>query len=274
MGTRPPRGRHSEVALTTTDDGAKADWPAGGQTPWIPQEEEEEETATEKEASEETKTEKAAVEETKTEKVAVEETKTEKATSKKKGGDNGGEGEPRNPRDNTEDGGRPCGPGTWDDEARESGVASEPEETREQRENHHRASHGPGGSWLWKEEEKEETATEKEASEETKTEKAAVEETKTEKVAVEETKTEKATSKKKGGDNGGEGEPRNPRDNTEDGGRPCGPGTWDDEARESGVASEPEETREQRENHHRASHGPGGSWLWKVRSLWANRGAN
>ncbi|KAJ1092965.1 hypothetical protein NDU88_006075 [Pleurodeles waltl] len=102
MGTHPPRGRHSEVALTTTDDGAKADWPAGGQRPWIPQEGEEEETATEKAASEETKTEKAA----------DEETKTEKATSKEKGGGNGGEGEPRNPRDNPEDGGRPCGPGT------------------------------------------------------------------------------------------------------------------------------------------------------------------
>ncbi|KAJ1186213.1 hypothetical protein NDU88_002996 [Pleurodeles waltl] len=68
MGTRPPRGRHSEVALTTTDDGAKADWPAGGQRPWIPQEGGEEETATEKTASEETKTGKAADEETATEK--------------------------------------------------------------------------------------------------------------------------------------------------------------------------------------------------------------
>ncbi|KAJ1191532.1 hypothetical protein NDU88_000848 [Pleurodeles waltl] len=61
MGTRSPRGRHSEVALTTTDDGAKADWPAGGQRPWIPQEEAaNEETATEKTAKEETAKEEAA----------------------------------------------------------------------------------------------------------------------------------------------------------------------------------------------------------------------
>ncbi|KAJ1109762.1 hypothetical protein NDU88_007121 [Pleurodeles waltl] len=150
MGTRPPRGRHSEVALTTTDDGAKADWPAGGQRPWIPQEAASEETATEKAASEETATEKAASEETATEKATSEETVTEKATSEEKGGGNGGGGEPRNPRDNPEDGGRPRGPGTWDDEARGSGVAPEPEGTREQRGDHHRASHGPGGSWLWK----------------------------------------------------------------------------------------------------------------------------
>ncbi|KAJ1203164.1 hypothetical protein NDU88_006957 [Pleurodeles waltl] len=61
MGTRSPRGWHSEVALTTTDDGAKADWPAGGQRPWIPQEEAaNEETATEKTAKEETAKEEAA----------------------------------------------------------------------------------------------------------------------------------------------------------------------------------------------------------------------
>ncbi|KAJ1193733.1 hypothetical protein NDU88_003029 [Pleurodeles waltl] len=118
MGTRPPRGRHSEVALTTTDDGAKADWPAGSQRPWIPQEaaSEEtatekatsEETATEKATSEETATEKATSEETATEKATSEETATEKATSEEKGGGNGGGGEPRNPRDNPEDGGRPA----------------------------------------------------------------------------------------------------------------------------------------------------------------------
>ncbi|KAJ1215548.1 hypothetical protein NDU88_003156 [Pleurodeles waltl] len=108
MGTRPPRGRHSEVALTTTDDGAQADWPAGGQRPWIPQEAESEETATEKATSEETATEKATSEETATEKATSEETATEKATSEEtatekatseeKGGGNGGGGEPRNPR--------------------------------------------------------------------------------------------------------------------------------------------------------------------------------
>ncbi|KAJ1079832.1 hypothetical protein NDU88_000065 [Pleurodeles waltl] len=58
---RSPRGRHSEVAPTTTDDGAKADWPAGGQRPWIPQEAGAiEETATEKTAKEETAKEEAA----------------------------------------------------------------------------------------------------------------------------------------------------------------------------------------------------------------------
>ncbi|KAJ1118607.1 hypothetical protein NDU88_006797 [Pleurodeles waltl] len=145
MGTRPPRGRHSEVALKTTDDGAKADWPAGGQRPWIPQEAgANEETATEKTAKEETAKEDAANE---AEGAADENGGT---TSEEKGGGNGGGGEPRNPKDNPEDGGRPRGPGTCDDEARGSGVVPEPEGTREQRGDHHRASHGPGGSWLWK----------------------------------------------------------------------------------------------------------------------------
>ncbi|KAJ1153168.1 hypothetical protein NDU88_005930 [Pleurodeles waltl] len=130
MGTLSPRGRHSEVASTTTDDEDKADWPAGGQRPGIPQEE----AANEEAANEE---EGAAIE-------------NGGATSEEKGGGNGRRGEPHNPEDNPEDGGRPRCPGTCDDDARGSGVVPEPEGTREQRGDHHRASHGPGGSWLWK----------------------------------------------------------------------------------------------------------------------------
>ncbi|KAJ1206209.1 hypothetical protein NDU88_001618 [Pleurodeles waltl] len=95
MGTRSPRGRHSEVASTTTNDGAKADWPAGGQRPWIPQEAgANEETATEKTATEEMAKEEAANE---AEGAADENGGT---TSEEKGGGNGGGGEPRNPKDN------------------------------------------------------------------------------------------------------------------------------------------------------------------------------
>ncbi|KAJ1143867.1 hypothetical protein NDU88_010169 [Pleurodeles waltl] len=56
MGTLSPRGRHSEVASTTSDDEVKADWPAGGQRPGIPQENEEaenEEAENEEAANEE-----------------------------------------------------------------------------------------------------------------------------------------------------------------------------------------------------------------------------
>ncbi|KAJ1177443.1 hypothetical protein NDU88_002698 [Pleurodeles waltl] len=93
MGTFSPRGRHSEVASTTSDDEVKADWPAGGQRPGIPQEEE----ANEEEANEE-----AANEE---EGAAIE---NGGATSEEKGGGNGRRGEPHNPEDNPEDGGRPA----------------------------------------------------------------------------------------------------------------------------------------------------------------------
>ncbi|KAJ1101240.1 hypothetical protein NDU88_006312, partial [Pleurodeles waltl] len=72
MGTLSPRGRHSEVASTTSDDEVKADWPAGGQRPGIPQEEE----ANEEAANEE---EGAAIE-------------NGGATSEEKGGGNGGNG--------------------------------------------------------------------------------------------------------------------------------------------------------------------------------------
>ncbi|KAJ1144643.1 hypothetical protein NDU88_010940 [Pleurodeles waltl] len=142
MGTLSPRGRHSEVASTTSDDEVKADWPAGGQRPGIPQEEEENEEA----ENEETANEEAANEE---EGAAIE---NGGGTSEEKGGGNGRRGEPHNPEDNPEDGGRPRCPGTCDDDARGSGVVPEPEGTREQRGDHHRASHGPGGSWLWKKE--------------------------------------------------------------------------------------------------------------------------
>ncbi|KAJ1130704.1 hypothetical protein NDU88_009054 [Pleurodeles waltl] len=175
MGTLSPRGRHSEVASTTTDDEDKANWPAGGQRPGIPQEEgvneetvnEEtvnEETANEETANEETVNEETANEETANEETANEETANEEAaneeegaaienggaTSEEKGGGNGRRGEPHNLEDSPEDGGRPRCPGTCDDDARGGGVVPEPEGTREQRGDHHRASHGPGGSWLWK----------------------------------------------------------------------------------------------------------------------------
>ncbi|KAJ1206589.1 hypothetical protein NDU88_001992 [Pleurodeles waltl] len=94
MGTLSPRGQHSEVASTTTDDEYKADWPAGGQRPRIPQEEgANEERANDERANEETANEETANEETANEEAANEEEgaaiENGGATSEEKGGGNG-----------------------------------------------------------------------------------------------------------------------------------------------------------------------------------------
>ncbi|KAJ1160260.1 hypothetical protein NDU88_000762 [Pleurodeles waltl] len=89
MGTLSPRGRHSEVASTTSDDEVKADWPAGGQRPGIPQEEaENEEAENEEEENEEAENEEGANEEAANEEegAAIE---NGGATSEEKGGGNG-----------------------------------------------------------------------------------------------------------------------------------------------------------------------------------------
>ncbi|KAJ1195877.1 hypothetical protein NDU88_005144 [Pleurodeles waltl] len=102
MGTLSPRGRHSEVASTTTNDEDNADWPAGGQRPGIPQEEgANEETANEETANEETANEEAANEEegaaieneeTANEETANEEMANEEAANEEEGAaiENGG----------------------------------------------------------------------------------------------------------------------------------------------------------------------------------------
>ncbi|KAJ1182237.1 hypothetical protein NDU88_007431 [Pleurodeles waltl] len=200
MGTLSRRGRHSEVASTTSDDEGTADWPAGGQRPGIPQEEggaaNEERGAANEERGAANEERGAANEEI-------------GAANEERGAAN-------------EEGGAAN---------EERGAANEEGE----------AANENGGA------PKEDGG---------------------------------ATSEEKGGGSGRRGQPHSPEGNPEDGGRSRWPGTCGDDARENRVVPEPEGTRpddsgtrDQQGDLHRASHSPGGSWLWKVRSLWTNRGA-
>ncbi|KAJ1138645.1 hypothetical protein NDU88_005026 [Pleurodeles waltl] len=153
MGTLSRRGRHFEVASTTSDDENTADWPAGGQKPGIPQEEERAASEDGRAASED---EGAASEDWR---AASEDGRAAKedggAASEEKGGGGGGRrGQPHKPEDNSEDGGQTHWPGMCGDDARvvpePTGTRPEDSGTGDHREDLHRASHGPGGSWLWK----------------------------------------------------------------------------------------------------------------------------
>ncbi|KAJ1191387.1 hypothetical protein NDU88_000703 [Pleurodeles waltl] len=135
MGTLSRRGRHSEVASTTSDDEGTADWPAVGQIPGIPQEgrgaANEERGAANEERGAANEERGAANEEGE---AANENGGAAKedggATSEEKGGGSGRRGQPHSPEGNPEDGGRSRWPGTCGDDARENRVVPEPEGTR------------------------------------------------------------------------------------------------------------------------------------------------
>ncbi|KAJ1153071.1 hypothetical protein NDU88_005838 [Pleurodeles waltl] len=115
MGTLSRRGRHFEVASTTSDDEDTADWPAGGQKPGIPQEDGRAASEDGRAASEDGR---AASEDGR---AASEDGRAAKedggAASEEKGGGGGGggrRGQPHKPEDNPEDGGQTHWPGTWE----------------------------------------------------------------------------------------------------------------------------------------------------------------
>ncbi|KAJ1117991.1 hypothetical protein NDU88_006186 [Pleurodeles waltl] len=131
MGTLSLRGRRSEVASATSDDDDSSDWPAGGQMPGnLPERGgagQEEDGGGDSGRSREWKA-----------------SRKEPREGEEKGGGGGRKGQPQWSE-------------SYGDNARRNRAAQESKGTRpddnrtgDQREDLHRASHGPGGSWLGK----------------------------------------------------------------------------------------------------------------------------
>ncbi|KAJ1158378.1 hypothetical protein NDU88_011068 [Pleurodeles waltl] len=144
MGTFSLRGRRSEVASATSDDDDSSDWPAGGQMPGnLPERGgagREEDGGSDSGRSREWKA-----------------SRKEPREGEEKGGGGGRKGQPHHPDGNLVDGGQPQWSESYGDNARRNRAAQESKGTRpddnrtgDQREDLHRASHSPGGSWLGK----------------------------------------------------------------------------------------------------------------------------